>query len=73
MVRGNTSGPSGNRLPDNGGKKLHIEGVGCLFCSPNIVLVMRYAGHVARMAEKRNAYRVLVVKPEKKNKSLGRP
>jgi len=28
---------------------------------------MRWAGHVARMAEKRNAYRVLVGKPEKNN------
>jgi len=28
---------------------------------------MRWAGDVARMAEKRNAYRVLVGKPEKNN------
>jgi hypothetical protein len=27
---------------------------------------MRWAGHVARMGEKRNAYRVLVGKPERK-------
>jgi hypothetical protein len=33
---------------------------------------MRYAGHVARMGEKRNAYRILVGKPEGK-KPLGRP
>jgi ribosomal protein S16 len=25
---------------------------------------VRWAGHVARMGEKRNAYRILVVKPE---------
>jgi hypothetical protein len=27
---------------------------------------MRWAGHVARMGEKRNAYRILVAKPEVK-------
>jgi hypothetical protein len=32
----------------------------------------RWAGHVARMGEKRNAYRLLVGKPEAK-RSLGRP
>jgi hypothetical protein len=33
---------------------------------------MRMAGHVARMGEKRNAYRILVGKPERK-RPLGRP
>jgi hypothetical protein len=33
---------------------------------------MRWAGHVARMEEKRNAYRILVGKPEGK-RPLGRP
>jgi hypothetical protein len=33
---------------------------------------MRWAGHVARMGEKRNAYRILVGKPEGK-RPLGRP
>jgi hypothetical protein len=33
---------------------------------------MRWAGHVARMGEKRNAYRILVGKPEGK-RQLGRP
>jgi hypothetical protein len=33
---------------------------------------MRWAGHVARMDEKRNAYRILVGKPEGK-KPLGSP
>jgi hypothetical protein len=33
---------------------------------------MRWAGHVARKGEKRNAYRLLVGKPEGK-KPLGRP
>jgi hypothetical protein len=33
---------------------------------------MRWAGHVAKMGEKRNAYRILVGKPEEK-RPLGRP
>jgi hypothetical protein len=33
---------------------------------------MRWAGHVARMGEKRNGYRILVGKPEGK-RQLGRP
>ena len=45
--------------------------------SPNIVRViksrrMRWAGHVARMGEEREVYRVLVGKPEGK-RPLGRP
>ena len=48
-----------------------------LYSSPNIVRVIksrrkRLAGHVARMEEKRGAYRVLVGKPEGK-RPLGRP
>jgi hypothetical protein len=33
---------------------------------------MRWTGHVARMGEKRNAYRLLVEEPEGK-RPLGRP
>ena len=49
----------------------------CLYCSPNIVRViksrrMRWTGHVARMGEERRVYRVLVGKPEGKG-PLGRP
>jgi hypothetical protein len=43
--------------------------------SPNRMIKsrrMRWAGHVALMAEKRNAYRILVEKPEGR-RSLGRP
>jgi hypothetical protein len=44
--------------------------------SPNIIRMiksrrMRWAGHEARMGEKRNAYRILVGKPEGK-RPLGR-
>jgi hypothetical protein len=34
--------------------------------------MMRWAGHVARTGEKRNAYRILLGKPEEK-RPLGRP
>jgi len=48
-----------------------------LYCSPNIIRViksrrMRWAGHTARVGERRTAYRVLVGKPEV-SRSLGRP
>jgi hypothetical protein len=33
---------------------------------------MRWSGHVARIGEKRNSYRILVGKPERK-RPLGRP
>ena len=58
-------------------RKLHNEELNDLYCSPNIVPVlksrrMRRAGHVARMGERRDVYRVLVGKPEGK-RPLGRP
>jgi len=58
-------------------RKLHNEYLNDLYCSPNIVLViksrrMRWAGHVARMGEGRGVYRVLVGKPEGKRR-LERP
>jgi hypothetical protein len=48
-----------------------------LYSSPNIIRMMKsrrmkWAGHVARVGEKRNAYRALVGKPEGK-RPLGRP
>jgi hypothetical protein len=43
-----------------------------LYSSPSIIRRrMRWAGHVARLGEKRNAYRILVGKPERK-RPLGR-
>ena len=58
-------------------RRLHNEEPNDLYCSPNIVRViksrrMRWAGHVARMGEERGVYRVLVGKPEGK-RPLGRP
>jgi hypothetical protein len=60
-----------------GWRKLHNEEFHNLYCSPSIIRIiksrrMRFAGYVARMGEKRNAYRILVGKPEGK-KPLGRP
>ena len=58
-------------------RKLHDEELNDLYCSPNIIWViksrsMRWTGHVARMEERRGVYRVLVGKPEGK-RLLGRP
>ena len=57
-------------------RRSHNEELNDLYCSPNIVRViksrrMRWAGHVARMGEK-GVYRVLVGKPEER-RPLGRP
>jgi len=57
-------------------RRLHSEELNDLYCSPNIVRViksrrMRWAGHVARMGEERVVYRVLMGKPEGK-RPLGR-
>jgi hypothetical protein len=58
-------------------RKLHNEELHNLYSSPKIIRMIksrriRWAGHVARMGEKRNAYRILVGKPQGK-KTLGRP
>jgi hypothetical protein len=55
-----------------GWRKLHNEELHNLYSSPYIIRVMRWAGHVARMGEKRNVCRLLVGKPEGK-RPLGRP
>jgi hypothetical protein len=51
--------------------KLHNEELRDLYSSPSIIRMiksrrMRWAGHVARMGKKRNAYRLLVGKQEGK-------
>jgi hypothetical protein len=58
-------------------RKLHNKELRDLYSSPSIIGMikserMRWAGHVARMKEKMNLYRLLVGKPEGK-KPLGRP
>jgi hypothetical protein len=50
-------------------RKLHNEELHDLYSSTSIIRIMkawrmRWAGHVGRMGEKRNAYRLLVGKPE---------
>jgi len=58
-------------------RKLHNEELNDLYCSPNTFRVIksrriRWAGHVARMGERRGVCRVMVGKPEGK-RPLGRP
>jgi hypothetical protein len=58
-------------------RRLHNEELNDLYSSPNFSHViksrrMRWPGHVARMGEKRGAYRILVGRPERR-RSLGRP
>jgi hypothetical protein len=58
-------------------RKLHNEELYELYSSSSIIKIiksrrMRWAGHVARMEEKRNACRLSVGKPEG-NRPLGRP
>jgi hypothetical protein len=60
-----------------GWKKLHNDELHNLYSSPSIIRMiksrtMKWAGHLARMGGKRNAYKILVGKPEGK-RPLGRP
>jgi hypothetical protein len=62
-------GPKRDRVT-GGCRELHNEELHNLYSSPSIIRIiksrrMRWAGHVARMGEKRNLYRLL--------KPLGRP
>jgi hypothetical protein len=66
-----------NMEEDGSRKKLHNDELHSLYSSPNIIGViksrrMRWAGHVARIGERRGVYRVLIVRPERK-RPLGRP
>jgi hypothetical protein len=58
-------------------RKLHSEELLILYSSPNSIRHiksrrMRWAGHLARMGEQRNLFKVLMGKPEGK-RPLGRP
>jgi hypothetical protein len=60
-----------------GWRKLHNEELHNLHSFPSIIKIiksrrMRWAGHVARIGENMNEYRILVGKPEE-NRGLGRP
>jgi hypothetical protein len=59
----------GSNEVTGGWRKLHNEGLHNLCSPPSIYGMseprrMRWAGHVARMGEKRNAYKILVGKAE---------
>jgi hypothetical protein len=63
-------GPKGAEVT-GGWRELHNEEFRDLYCSPSIIRIiksrrMRLAGHLARMRDKRNAYRFLVGRPEGK-------
>jgi hypothetical protein len=68
----------GPKREENGlWRKLHNDELHYLYYSPNIIRAiksrrMRSAGHVARMGEGRDIYRVLIGRPEGK-RPLGRP
>jgi hypothetical protein len=52
-----------------GWRRLHNEEIHNLYSSPRRMIKsrkMRWGGHVARMGKKRDAYRILVGKPEGK-------
>jgi hypothetical protein len=56
-----------------GWRKLHNKELHDLYSSPSIMGIikskrMRWPRHVSRMGEKRNAYRLLVEKPEGKKR-----
>jgi hypothetical protein len=70
------SGPKRDKVTGDW-RRLHNEEFHDLYSSPNIICViksrrLRWAGHIVCMKEKRNAYRVLLRKPEG-NRPLGRP
>ena len=55
-----------------GWRNIHNEEFYDLYSSPNIIRVNKsrkviWAGHVARMGDRRCAYRVLVERPDEKN------
>jgi hypothetical protein len=63
-------GPKRDRVT-GGWRKLYNEELHNLYSSPSTIRIiksrkMRWAGHVARMGEKRNVYRLLVGKPKRK-------
>jgi hypothetical protein len=69
-VLGRIFGPKRDEVT-GGWRKLHKEDLHNLYSSPSIIRIIRsrkkrWAGHVARMEEKRKVYRLLVGKPEGK-------
>jgi hypothetical protein len=69
-------GPKKDRVK-GGSKKLHNEQLRDLISSPSIIRIiksrrMRWVGHVARMGEKRNAYRLLIIGGKARGKETNR-
>jgi hypothetical protein len=69
-------GPKRNEVA-GGWRKLYNEKLHNLYSSPSIIRVikssrMRWTGYVVQMGKRRNAYRILVGKPEGM-RPLGRP
>jgi hypothetical protein len=69
VLRG-TFGPKRDEVTEEW-RKWHNEELRDLYSSPSIIRIiksrrMRWAGHVAQIGEKRNAYRLLVGKPDAK-------
>ena len=67
MVLRRIFGPGSDEVPEEW-RRVYNEELNDLYCSPNIVRViksrrMSWAGHVARMGEERMVYRDLVGKP----------
>jgi hypothetical protein len=76
MVLRKICGPKRDELTGDW-RKLHNKELHNLYSLPNIIRMiksrrMRWAGHVARIGEKQNAYRILVGKPDG-TRPLGRP
>jgi hypothetical protein len=64
-------GPKRDEVTTEDWRKLHNEELHNLYSSPNIVVMIksrriRWVGYVGKMEEKRNAYTILVGKPEGK-------
>jgi hypothetical protein len=69
-------GPKGDEVTGEW-RRVHNEELHDLYCSPNVITVIksrrvRWAVHVARMGDRRGAFRVLVRKLEEK-RPVGRP
>jgi len=65
-----TLGPKKEEVA-GGWRRLHNVDLHNLYASPNITRViksrkMRWEGHVARVVEMRNSYKILIGKPERK-------
>jgi hypothetical protein len=69
-------GPKTDEAPGEW-RRLHNEELYAVYSSSGIIRVLKlrileWAGHVARMGERRDAYRILMEKPEGR-RLLGRP